>query len=289
VVSLVCWLPLIRGLTRSISDITRATGQIAEGPFEIALSTRRKDELGHLSRAINRMAERLSSYVHGQKRFLSDVAHELCSPVARLQMALAILEQRAGATQKTSVRDAQEEVEHMSGLINELLSFSKSQIASSTRELTRVNVADTVHSVLERESSQSTVVETQLDDGLEVMAEPDFLFRSLANLVRNAIRYAGHAGPIHVSAASLGKDVSIRVSDQGPGVPEAEIEEIFKPFYRPEFARQRETGGAGLGLAIVKSCIEACGGVVRCRNRSPRGLEVEIRLPAPVHVGLPRY
>jgi two-component system, OmpR family, sensor histidine kinase CpxA len=283
IVSLICWVPLIRGLTRSISDITRATGQIAEGHFEIALSTRRKDELGRLSRAINRMAERLSSYVHGQKRFLSDVAHELCSPVARMQMALGILEQRAGEGQKTYVRDVQEEAEHMSGLINELLSFSKSQIGSSTKDLTRVNVADTVQSVLERESSPSVVIETQLDQGLEVMAQPDFLFRSLANLVRNAVRYAGHAGPIQVSASSFGQDVSIRVSDQGPGVPDAEIEEIFKPFYRPEFARQRETGGSGLGLAIVKSCIEACGGIVRCRNRSPQGLEVEIRLPAPAN------
>jgi two-component system sensor histidine kinase CpxA len=282
-VSLICWVPLIRGLTRSISDITSATGQIAEGHFEIALSTRRKDELGHLSRAINRMAERLSSYVHGQKRFLSDVAHELCSPVARMQMALGILEQRAGDDQKTYVRDVQEEAEHMSGLINELLSFSKSQIGSSTKDLTRVNVADTVQSVLERESLPSVVIEMQLDKSLEVMAQPDFLFRSLANLVRNAVRYAGHAGPIQVSASNLGQDVSIRVSDQGPGVPEAEIEEIFKPFYRPEFARQRETGGSGLGLAIVKSCIEACGGIVRCRNRSPQGLEVEIRLPAPAN------
>jgi two-component system sensor histidine kinase CpxA len=282
-VSLVCWVPLIRGLTRSISDITRATGQIAEGHFEIALSTRRKDELGHLSRAINRMAERLSSYVHGQKRFLSDVAHELCSPVARMQMALGILEQRAADGQKSYVRDVQEEAEHMSGLINELLSFSKSQIGSSSKDLTRVNVADTVQSVLEREGSPSVVIETQLDRSLEVMAQPDFLFRSLANLVRNAVRYAGHAGPIQVSASNLGQDVSIRVSDQGPGVPDAEIEEIFKPFYRPEFARQRETGGSGLGLAIVKSCIEACGGMVRCRNRSPHGLEVEIRLPAPAN------
>jgi signal transduction histidine kinase len=281
-VSLICWVPLIRGLTRSISDITRATGQIAEGHFEIALSTRRKDELGHLSRAINRMAERLSSYVNGQKRFLSDVAHELCSPIARMQMGLGILEQRAADGQKTYVRDVQEEAEHMSGLINELLSFSKSQIGSSAKDLTRVNVADTVQSVLERESSPEVVIETQLDSNLEVMAQPDFLFRSLANLVRNAVRYAGHAGPIQVSASSLGQDVSIRVSDQGPGVPDAEIEEIFKPFYRPEFARQRETGGTGLGLAIVKSCIEACGGIVRCRNRSPQGLEVEIRLPAPV-------
>ena len=111
------------------------------------------------------------------------------------------------------------------------------------------------------------------------MAHPEYLFRSLANVVRNAIRYAAQDGPILVSAANGDGAVSIMVSDNGPGVPESELEEIFKPFY-PEFARQRQTGGVGLGLAIVKSCVQACGGTVVGRNRSPNGLEVEIRLPA---------
>jgi two-component system sensor histidine kinase CpxA len=73
--------------------------------------------------------------------------------------------------------------------------------------------------------------------------------------------------------------ISIIVADNGPGIPEAELESVFKPFYRPELARQRETGGVGLGLAIVRTCVEACGGTVQCRNRSPKGLEVEIKLP----------
>ena len=73
--------------------------------------------------------------------------------------------------------------------------------------------------------------------------------------------------------------VSITVADQGSGIRDAELEAVFKPFYRPEYARQRKTGGVGLGLAIVRTCIEACGGTVECRNRSPKGLEVEIKLP----------
>lgn len=279
-VSLICWVPFIRGLTRSISAMTKATGQIAEGHFEIALSTKRRDELGRLSQAINRMAERLSSYVHGQKRFLSDVAHELCSPVARAQMALGILQQRANDDSLSYVQDLDEEVEHMSGLINQLLSFSKAQISSPAKQLTRVSVADTVSNVLERESFDSVSIQTKVDSSIEVIAEPDYLFRSLANLVRNAIRYAGDAGPIEISALNKGENIAIIVADHGPGVPESEIEEIFKPFYRPEFARQRETGGTGLGLAIVKSCIEACGGIVHCHNRVPHGLQVEIHLPA---------
>lgn len=168
----------------------------------------------------------------------------------------------------------------MSSLVHELLSFSRAQIGAGT-DLTKVNVADTVRRVLQREASDQAVVKTDVSETLDVIAQPDYLFRSLANILRNAIRYAGHAGPILVCAKNGDGKVSITVADNGPGLPECELGEIFKPFYRPDSARQRETGGAGLGLAIVKTCIEACGGDVRCRNRSPTGLEVEISLPAP--------
>jgi two-component system sensor histidine kinase CpxA len=278
--SVACWLPFIRGLTRSIRQLTRATGQIAEGHFEVSLPLHRRDELGQLNQSIHQMAERLCGFVHGQKRFLGDIAHELCSPIARMQMALGILEQRTENEQAEYVADVQAELEQMSTLINELLAFSKAQINTSGTALTAVNVADTLRRVLERETSADAQIETDVGSEIEVMAHPDYLFRSLANLVRNAIRYAGPAGPIRVSAANGEDDVLISVADNGPGLPEAELENVFKPFYRPEYARQRETGGTGLGLAIVRSCVEACGGSVHCRNRLPKGLIVDISLPS---------
>jgi len=191
--SMACWLPLIRGLTHSISQLTTATGAIAQGRFETRLSIQRQDELGQLSQAINDMAERLSSYVHGQRRFLGDIAHELCSPIARLQAGLGILEQRAADNQKEYVLGVQEEVEHMSELINELLSFSKAGMSAATTSLTPVNVAETVKHVLQREAGDETRIEAHVDAQLEVMAHRDYLHRSLANIVRNAIRYAGGA------------------------------------------------------------------------------------------------
>jgi two-component system sensor histidine kinase CpxA len=278
-VSVACWLPLIRGLTQSISQLTAATGAIAEGKLETRLTLRRRDELGQLSEAINRMAERLSGFVHGQRRFLSDVAHELCSPISRIQVSLGILDQRAAPNQKQYVEGVQEEMEHMSGLVNELLLFSRAQINTSGTPLTRVNVLESVRRVLEREAGEGARVETHVDERTEVMAHPEYLFRSLANVVRNAIRYAGECGPIEISALAKDGMVLISVADQGPGIPEAELEAVFKPFYRPEDARQRETGGVGLGLAIVRTCIEACGGTVHCHNRPTKGLEVEIQLP----------
>jgi len=113
---------------------------------------------------------------------------------------------------------------------------------------------------------------------------PDYLMRAISNLLRNAIRYAGDRGPVTVSARRDRDEISIAVSDHGPGLPEDEIDRVFTPFYRLETSRNRDAGGAGLGLAIVRSCVEACKGSVRCRNLAPSGLEVEIRLPAGAEV-----
>jgi two-component system, OmpR family, sensor histidine kinase CpxA len=279
VVSLACWVPLMRDLTRSISQLTSATGRIAEGQFDIELPTNRRDELGRLSDSIHQMAAKLSDFVHGQRRFLSDVAHELCSPIARIQVALGILEQRSQPNLQPYVADLQEEVHHMSELVNDLLAFSKTEINTEHRAMERVNVAEVVNKIVQREVPSSVICSVDINATIDAVAYPEYLYRSLANLVRNAVRYAGDAGPISISAVNEQGAVSIWVVDQGPGLPESELERVFKPFYRPELARQRETGGTGLGLAIVRSCIEACGGTVRCRNRQPHGLEVEIRLP----------
>lgn len=278
-VSVICWLPFIRSLTHSIGLLTRATSRIAGGQFDVAVAVHRRDELGNLSESVRQMASRLSEFVNGQRRFLSDIAHELCSPISRVQVAIAILEQRVADNDTEYVKDVREEIDHMSTLVNELLSFSKAEIGASVH-LSRVNVADTVARVLEREQPGVVEVRTDIDRGLAVVAEPEYLFRSIANIVRNAVRYAGRFGPVTISAHNSDNQVTITVRDSGPGVPEGELEKIFKPFYRPDEARQRDTGGTGLGLAIVKSCIEACGGSVGCRNVSPSGLSVEIRLPA---------
>jgi len=279
-ISVACWVPLIRGLTRGLSQMTYAAEQIAEGHFDVKIAAGRRDELGQLGAAINQMATRLAGFVQREKRFLGDIAHELCSPIARVQFALGILERRAGSGQLEHVKDVREEVEYMSALVSELLSFSKAGIQPAGVRNEPVGVADTVRRAVERESTNGTVVEIFVDEQVKVLADPDYLFRSLSNLLRNSIRYAGQWGPIRVFAETDRREVIITVSDEGPGLPEEALEEVFAPFHRPEPARTRETGGVGLGLAIVKSCIEACKGTVRCRNQQPRGFAVEIRLAA---------
>ncbi len=278
VITALCWLPFIRGITSTIARMDRVTGQLAQGRFDVRAATNRNDELGHLGNQIDSMAARLEHFVRSQKRFLGDIAHELCAPIARIQFALGLLEQRIDAAHQKDVEVLRDEIQEMSGLVNELLSFSKAGLDVTAVALTPVNVADALHRAVTREGLG---VEVRCPGaGLQAAAHEGYLVRAISNLIRNAGRYAGSAGPIEVSARRDGAFVEIVVADCGPGLPEAALEQVFEPFYRLDSSRNRDSGGTGLGLAIVKSCVEVCRGTVCCRNRKPNGLEVVIRLAA---------
>jgi two-component system sensor histidine kinase CpxA len=113
---------------------------------------------------------------------------------------------------------------------------------------------------------------------LQVLADRELLSCALANLIRNAVKYAGDAGPISILAWKKTNTVVIEVRDAGPGVPQGLLEQLFEPFFRPEPSRDRQSGGVGLGLAIVKSCVEACKGTVYAQNLEPSGFAVIITL-----------
>ena len=275
--SVIFWLPLVRSITHALGQLTRATEQIAEGRFDTRVGAGRRDEIGRLGGAVNRMAGQLDQLVTGQKRFLGDIAHELGSPVGRMQVAVGILEERVPAELQPAVADVREEVQQMSALVVELLAFTKAGLKLRDAELVRVELAPLVAQALAREAAELRVM-VSIAPGLAVAADAALLARALGNLVRNALRYAGDAGPITLTAAAEGGEAVIAVEDQGPGVPEETLARLGEPFYRPELARTRETGGAGLGLAIVRGGVEACRGTVRFSNRVPRGFRAEVRL-----------
>ena len=279
-VSLLCWLPLVRGLTGSISQMTDATAKIAEGAFDTQVAVKRQDELGLLGSSINRMAARLGAFTHGQKRFLGDVAHELRSPLGRMQLALGILDRKVDESGAAYVKDLADDVRVMASLTDGLLEFAKAEMRQVAVELGPVNLADVVWRAVKAESRNGVRLEVEVDPLLMVNGEAECLFRAVANVLRNSVRYAGEQGPIVVAAGRIRGEVNLTVSDAGPGVPSDAVDQIFAPFYRLEYARDRESGGAGLGLAIVKSCVEACGGRVSCRNLEPQGLEVSMVLAA---------
>lgn len=274
-ISALCWLPFLRGLTTAIAQMDRVTEQIALGRFDGRVADRRADELGHLGAQINRMAARLEAFVQNQKRFLGDTAHELTAPIARIQFALGILEQRVEEKHQRDIAVLHEEIQEMSALVAELLSFSKAGMDPGAAPREPVKAAEAVRRAAAREGVEAQIA---VEEDLRVLALERPLLRALGNLLRNAAHYAGTAGPITVSARRERDRVAIVVADEGPGLPPESLEQIFEPFYRPQASRSRDSGGVGLGLAIVKTCVEACHGTVSCRNRTPHGLEVTILL-----------
>jgi two-component system sensor histidine kinase CpxA len=280
-VSILLWFPFVRNITGTVKQITRAAEQIADEDFEVRVGEKRTDELGRLGKAINNLAERLAGFVGGQKRFLGDISHELNSPLARMQFALSILETRIEEKDRAYVDDVREEVELMSKLVSELLSYSKAGLKASVVNLESVPLSDLVERVAARENADGrSEVGIDIDKGLDIKAQPELLSRAIANVLRNAVQYSGAAGPIEVRAERVDNHVKLTVTDSGKGVPESDLEKIFDPLYRVNSDRSRETGGSGLGLAIVKTCVEACGGRVYAENLSPSGFAVNMILKA---------
>ena len=210
---------------------------------------------------------------------LARVSHELRSPLARIQAAVGLLERRVHGREAGYVADIQEDVLHLSAVVGELLTFAEAELCGAGLVRTPTAVADAVERAV---SAQAADVEITVDvsAGPRVLAHPEYLYRALTNAIGNAVRHAGTAGPIAVSARTAGEDVAIDVRNGGPILSAEALDGLFEPFARDEEARDRRFRLSGLGLTVARSCIAACGGEVEARNGDPSGLVVTIRLAA---------
>lgn len=281
-VGVLCWLPFVRAATGTIRALAEATERVAGGAFAVTVNAARSDELGQLARSFAVMARQLESLQAAQKTFLRDTAHELRSPLARMQAALGNLLEggQKGPGVAQLLEDVREEIDQMSTLTGELLALARADAARAHAPIAPINLralamraADTENAIIGAD------VRVTVDDTLSVAAHEPSLLRAQANVLRNAIRYAADAGPVTIAADRRDDAVILTVADRGPGVPEAALGQLFTPFFRVDPSRDRRTGGTGVGLAIAKACVETCGGSISCRNGNP-GLSVVITLRA---------
>ena len=271
------WIPLVRRITVPLRKMRDAAGRMSKGNFETQLSIERGDEIGCLAESLNHLGTRLNEFVTGQKRFLGDIAHELGSPLARMQFGLGIIEQQAPPALQPLLEDVREEVAQMSALLAEIHQFTKAGLHSELH-IENVPVADVLKLAFAQENLSEASIRVQIPAGVTVRADSRYLQRAIANILRNSRRYAGDSGTIWIDGKRAGEKLILSLADEGPGVPPDLLHRLCDPFFRTESARTRETGGVGLGLAIVKRCIEACGGTVNIRNRIPHGLVVDLSL-----------
>jgi two-component system, OmpR family, sensor histidine kinase CpxA len=151
-----------------------------------------------------------------------------------------LLERSAEPEQVAVLADLREDVEQMNTLVDDVLAFSRAARKTVEPAITNVALAGIADRVIERERDGASVT-TSIDARLAVRADPEFLARALSNVLRNAVRYAGAAGSIEISATKDGDTVVLSVCDHGPGVPEKDLDAVFEPFYRLESARESAT------------------------------------------------
>jgi signal transduction histidine kinase len=281
---------LARYLTGPIVRLRAATHQLASGNLGgRAAETSRKDEIAELVHDFNRMAERLELLLNSQKQLISDISHELRSPLARLNVALGLARQRAGDESTKALDRIELEAERLNEMIGKLLTLARLESGESPEDRSTVQILELLQEVVadadfEAHSRDCGVKLVQAQDCTTV-GNPELLRSAFENVVRNAVRYttAGSEVEIRLSCRTQngsGPLAVITVRDHGPGVPDQEISNLFRPFYRLDAARERQTGGAGLGLAIAERAVRLHHGSITARNAEGGGLVVEIQLPA---------
>ena len=286
---LVCYV-LARYLTAPIVRLRAATQRLAAGDLTAraaALPMRRRDEIGELVRDFDAMAERLEGLVNAQSHLLNDVSHELRSPLARLNVALGLARRRTGPDAQGALERIELEAERLNELIGRLLTLARLEGGEDSMQKPQIHLEDLLRQIAEdadfEAQSRNCRVNHIIEQGCVVVGNPALLHSAIENVVRNATRYTSEGTVVEVRLEKAdranGPEAVLTVLDSGPGVPQDALDKLFRPFYRLDDARNRETGGVGLGLAITERTVRLHGGSVSAANRPEGGLVVEIRLP----------
>lgn len=283
--STMMWL-LVGQTIRPVNSMTAVALEIAgSNDLQARLQVgRERDEFSELARALNLMLATIAAYDEGQKQFLADASHELRTPLTSLRSNLDYLRAARGAPddeREAALRDCLAEAERMSGLVNKLLLLARAE-APTAREISRVDVRRLVGEACQRIGPTGSLrMEADLGDAsVEVVGDREELLQAVLLLLENSRKYAGPEGTVRIRVERPDRGwARILVEDDGPGIPEAELDKVLERFYRASNVRARAPG-SGLGLAIVKSLVQKHEGRLRLANRSPKGLSVALELPA---------
>ena len=249
------------------------------------------DELLGLVYDFNEMADRMESLVDAQMLLLRDVSHELRSPLARLSVALELAREEAQPGMEVQLDRIERETGRLNSLIGQLLSLSHLESTTRLPDNQPVCLREVVAELLpdmEYEAQRRNCCVKFVSDGYvsgegQVRGSHELLCRAIENVIRNAIAYTAEGTAVEIrlydQLRAGSRFLVLEVKDHGPGVPEAALKTIFRPFYRLDLSRQRSTGGYGVGLAITERAVRLHGGYVIARNSPEGGLIVEMSLP----------
>jgi signal transduction histidine kinase len=258
---------MTRTITRPLAELARAADAVGRGERRVPLPETGARELRDATRAFNVMQERLRRYLDSRTRVLAAMSHDLRTPLTRLRL-------RTEALSDESLRERfAADLEEMNAMIGSALQVFR---GLDEQEPTSAVDVDTLLATLEAEFAEVGGSVSMAGRAVRpIMGRPQALKRCLTNLLSNAIKYGERA----TVTIEDGDALVIRIADEGPGVPEADLERVFEPFFRLEQSRNSETGGIGLGLGIARDIAQSHGGSLVLENREPRGLVAVLTLP----------
>lgn len=285
--ALICLL-LTLYLTRPITKLQSAARRLANGELNARagpLRFARHDELGDLARDFDSMAAQIELLMTAQRRFVADVSHELGGPLTRMHLALALLRRELAEIGSGALTRIEHETDKLSNLVQQLLLLAGLEAGRIPAEtFAPVSIRTLCESVIEDANFEAAHAGCHVRGSrqdITLLAYPNLLRRAIDNVLRNAIRYAPPGTEIQLDCKVdlIQREVTLDILDRGPGVPDATLRDIFRPFFRTAPGREAATGGAGLGLAIASEAIRLHDGTIEACNRKSGGLQVTIRVP----------
>ena len=277
---------LSRHATRRLQDIIRRVATIDEERLaeRIPLGAS-PEELQPLVAVLNRLLARLEAAFEAQRRFASDVSHEVRSPLTALrgQIEVALRKERSPEEYRRVLAESLEEVERLTRLAEDLLDLARADAGVLELRRERLDLREVASLALRRLASTADARDIQLvldtREPVPVLGDPDWLGRLLENLVDNAIRHSRRTGEVRIRVHREGERALMRVEDAGEGIPATALPHIFERFYRVDPSRSRDKGGAGLGLAIGRQIVTLHGGTIAVASEPGKGAVFTVTLP----------
>jgi two-component system sensor histidine kinase CpxA len=278
-IGVLCYLLAIH-LASPLRGLRRVLENFGRGDLAIRYHLARRDEIGDLAQAFNRMADQITTLLSAERRLLQDVSHELRSPLARLGFAVELA--RTSPDREAALGRIRKEADRLNHLVDELLQLTRAEGDPGAQNLEDVDLGTLLRDLVADCALEADARECRLaltgERSVVVTGDRELLRRACENILRNAIRHAPPASAVELELTRHDGHAAVTIRDHGPGVPRPALGEIFKPFYRIESARDRSSGGVGLGLAIARRAVELHQGTVTAFNADP-GLVVALDLP----------
>ena len=274
-------------VTKPLGEFINVAKAVSKGDFSRRVTVKGSHEMEQMGQAFNFMCDELTELDEKRKNFVSDVSHELKTPMAGIKLlcdSLIAAENPDMDTIREFLNDMSEEIDRLTRLINKLLTLTKLD-SGTNLNLSKVEInalaMGVLHSLQKLADEKDIALLPDLkDEPIMINADYDKIYECVYNLVVNAIKYTPEGGHVAVRVNLEGSDCIIEVEDDGPGIPDSEKPKVFERFYRLDDSRARDTGGTGLGLAITKEAVLLHKASIEVLDAEPTGSFFRITVPS---------